>query len=29
MSGIAIIDPEEQEQQATSPGEEAQAEDKA
>ena len=28
-SGIAIIDPEEQEQQATSPGEEAQEEDKA
>ena len=28
-SGLAIIDPEEQEQQATSPGEEAQEEDKA
>jgi hypothetical protein len=28
-SGLAVIDPEEQEQQATSPGEEAQEEDKA
>ena len=28
-SGLAIIDPEEQEPQATSPGEEAQEEDKA
>ena len=28
-SGLAVIDPEEQEQQATSPGEESQEEDKA